>query len=171
MLAALATLADADACVFASPLCTDTATPLCCPRRLSPPSVRGDVAGGSSRRARKMKKVSLQQEAACLAPLSSLHGSPLGDLRNGFIFSLSTFCQNTGLNQDGEFLVHWNPRFLAHLSKQGRNLDSKTIEIEWEIVLGLTANLEPTAGEGAPASRAWAWAGAGADGPLSRPGP
>lgn len=86
VLAALAALSDADACVFDPPLSTDTATPLCCPRRLSPPSVRRDVAGGSSRRARKMKgigsrkKASLQQEAACLAPLSSLHGSPLRDL-------------------------------------------------------------------------------------------
>lgn len=65
-----------------------------------------------------------------------------------------------GLNQDCEFLTYRIPLFLARLSKIGRNLDSKTIEIEWEIVLGLAAVLEPTAGQGAAASRAWAWAGA-----------
>lgn len=64
------------------------------------------------------------------------------------------------MNQDCEFLTHRIPLFLARLSKIGRNLDSKTIEIEWEIVLGLAAVLEPTAGQGAAASRAWAWAGA-----------
>lgn len=38
-------------------------------------------------------------------------------------------------------------------------------------MLGLTAGLKPTAGDAAPASRAWAWAGVGADRPLSGPGP
>lgn len=54
-----------------------------------------------------------------------------------------------------ELVAHRNPLFQALLSERCRDLDSKAMEREQEIVLELTADLELTSGEEAPASRAW----------------